>query len=473
MTRPSSLAAILVIAALAATGTPRSAAIGKADTGRTATVTNFPIPWPPEQWTPGSSVASGPDKNLWFAGPDSDNIGRITTNGRFNEFRAGISARAFPHDIVAGPDGNMWFTERGLDRVARITPSGVVTEFSAGISPGAKPWRITAGPDGNLWFTEPGAGAIGRITPEGEVTEFSGSAPESPAVGLGIPNGIAAGPGGALWFTLSRPDAIGRMTMDGAVTVVSRGITPGAGLEAIVAGPDGNLWFTERARNAIGRITPQGVVTEFAPAMSGDARPYDIVAGPDGNMWFTDTAFYGRLGRISTSGRRTQFWRTGGGGLAVGSDRNLWLATAHGIARVLPARAPEPVAPSFRFAPGKSRDGHLAALIIYGAPVGGRVKVTCLSGCPSRTYFLKDARRVRSAKRVVLPIRRKLNVRGGITLRISAFPAASANEPAFDGYLHGIGRFREYRINRAMTTLTFVRAGCLNSQVEMVCPFSS
>jgi hypothetical protein len=120
-----------------------------------------------------SSIAVGPDGNLWFIEYDGSRIGRITPSGIITEFSAGISAGAFPEDITAGPDGNLWFTEFVGNRIGRITPLGVVTEFSAGISADAAPVSIVTGPDGNLWFTEPFGNQIGRITTSGVVTEFS------------------------------------------------------------------------------------------------------------------------------------------------------------------------------------------------------------------------------------------------------------------------------------------------------------
>src|SRR5664279_4156513 len=191
------------------------------------------------------------------------------------EFGAGISAGAFPTSIAAGPDGNLWFTEYTGSRIGRITPTGVVTEFVAGISPNRRLGGIASGPDGNLWITETGD-RIGRITPLGIVTEFSTSFGSFPAL-------ITAGPDGNLWFT-EQNAGIGRITPAGFVTEFSSGIT---GTPAfITAGPDGNLWFTELNNNRIGRITPLGVITEFDVGITGNGLLNGITTGPDGNLWF-------------------------------------------------------------------------------------------------------------------------------------------------------------------------------------------
>jgi streptogramin lyase len=65
------------------------------------------------------------------------------------EFSTGITPGAQPLAIVAGPDGNVWFTEPGTDQIGRITADGVITEFSSGITPGAQPNRIATGGDGS------------------------------------------------------------------------------------------------------------------------------------------------------------------------------------------------------------------------------------------------------------------------------------------------------------------------------------
>jgi len=66
-----------------------------------------------------------------------------------------------PSSIAAGPDGNLWFTATGL---GRISPTGTITMLP-GLNALALLSGITAGPDGNMWFTESGLGRIGRIKP--------------------------------------------------------------------------------------------------------------------------------------------------------------------------------------------------------------------------------------------------------------------------------------------------------------------
>jgi streptogramin lyase len=217
-----------------------------------------------------------------------------------------------------------------------------ITEFSlptAGSSPGG----IAAGPDGNLWFTEftydSTAGvttraAIGRITTTGAVTEFLVPTPEA------APLNIVAGPDGNLWFTQADPEfgpgSITRITPQGQVTQFPFNGYPWD----ITVGPDGNLWFTEAEPSAkIGRITTTGVRTQFLIPSPGWSM--GITSGSDGNLWFTEV-LPGRIGRMSPAGNLTQFSLPTASGLpnaiTVGADGNLWFTeqNSNQIGRMTP-----------------------------------------------------------------------------------------------------------------------------------------
>ncbi|MHB8471217.1 MAG: Vgb family protein, partial [Gaiellaceae bacterium] len=191
-----------------------------------------------------TSIAAGPDGNLWFIDDNGNGYGKVTPAGVVNTWNwdnVGGPNRSLKQ-IAAGPDGNIWFTMCSFPSgIGKLTPAGAFTEYTAGLT--SCPDGITAGPDGNMWFTET-YGAIGKITPGGQVTEYDGPY----HAGL-----LAAG---------SNP--IG-----------------------IVAGPDGNLWFTEWGNNRIGKISTSGVLLNQYQLASGTG-PTQIVAGPDGNLWFTE-----------------------------------------------------------------------------------------------------------------------------------------------------------------------------------------
>lgn len=235
-----------------------------------------------------SGIATGPDGNVWFTEPEAKVIGRMTPLGVLTEFPVPVP----PYAIAAGADGRLWFTTLGPD-VGSIDTGGSVTLHPTGLVAGTATHAITAGPDGNLWFTSGdglgGTDRLNRIAPSGV-----------PTLGIVVSGdralgGLASGPDGNVW--LARPDdaTILRVTPTGAITAF-----PAPGATTIAPGPDGNLWFA--AGDAIGRITPGGVVTRFRKGLSGPVL--EIADGP-GGLWFTDGD--GRLGRITTAGRVSEF----------------------------------------------------------------------------------------------------------------------------------------------------------------------
>jgi streptogramin lyase len=111
----------------------------------------------------GTSIAKGPDGNIWTAGTLFNTqtgavlggfIDRISLTGSVTTFSLGGASSA-PASIRPGPDGNLWFTEPGTNQIGRITPDGQITLFAVPTA-GSQPMGITAGPNGNIWFTEAG-----------------------------------------------------------------------------------------------------------------------------------------------------------------------------------------------------------------------------------------------------------------------------------------------------------------------------
>lgn len=129
----------------------------------------------------------------------------------------------------------------------------------------------------------------------------------------------------------------------------------GTSFPSIAGGPDGRLWAVDAGNvPRVGWIGPDGSFDGFA--LAGPFGPYPVprgvVAGPDGNVWITvlrrndaKVAVGSQIGRVTTSGSITvidvptanAFEQ--GGGLAVGSDGNVWFTeiTVHKIGRVTPA----------------------------------------------------------------------------------------------------------------------------------------
>lgn len=314
---------------------------------------------PMEDNVPG--IAAGPEGNLWFtqnspfSGGSRVAIGRITPNGRVTRFRAGLSRRTEPSQIVAGPDGNLWFTyDAGFASssgggIGRITPGGRITLFPEPPDLHGSPFEIAVGPDGNLWFTHaailtPTGQAIGRITPAGEIAAFDAGLRPSAAV-----TGLTAGPDGNVWFgdDSSNP-AIGRITPDGQITEFG-GIPPRAFpiLEGPTPGPEGNLWFSaNEPRTLVERITPVGTIERFGAGLDPRAEfvgPFAV--GSDGNVWFrvekrpprhsSGEVVRTAIGRITPGGKITEFSDclrampgfAGPNFLTLGPDGNVWFTT--------------------------------------------------------------------------------------------------------------------------------------------------
>jgi streptogramin lyase len=292
-------------------------------------------------------VIAGPDGNLWFIDESNQGrqeaIGRITPGGVITEFSNGLSnetggftADGDPTSLAAGPDGNLWFTEP--DAIGQITTAGAVKLFNDTTpAPGTNVTNhIAVGSDGNLWFTNdftngsgPGTPGIGRITTSGAITVFTaGLRPSS------LPLGLIRGPDGNLWFLDgSTPAAIGQITPSGTISEFSTGLRSSSFLPSLVSGPDGNLWFTDAA-GAIGQITPSGVITEFSNGLNTASFPDQIVTGPDKNLWFTDPGVGSNktpaIGRLELNG--------GGGGATpaitgVHQSHSVW-REGHGLATI-------------------------------------------------------------------------------------------------------------------------------------------
>jgi streptogramin lyase len=88
------------------------------------------------------------------------------TNLPMSEF-ALPTANSSPSSIAAGPDGNLWFTEQNANQIGKITAAGTVTEYGVGPDVQGGLDDIAAGPDGNVWFTCQLCGGIGNISPPG------------------------------------------------------------------------------------------------------------------------------------------------------------------------------------------------------------------------------------------------------------------------------------------------------------------
>jgi len=312
---------LCLAAGLATSGLIASPGVATAATG---TVSNYP--------TPGSlaptSIASGPDGNLWFVSYSSSAVGRITPKGVVTLFKDATIAG--PTAITAGPNGEMWFTNADNNTIAEIytaaTSGSAATAFTAtNAGDISGPTAITVGPDGNVWFTNAGNNTIGRITEAGVTSHYAGN----PGV-INDPEGIAAGPDGMVWFTNRGNDTVDAVnTAMSGINIFSSG-DPSAisSPESITRGPDDAMWITNAGSPTISRIPVNASITTY----SGGAitSPRGITQGPDGALWFANSAT-NTIGRITRSGVSTAFPGYGISApyaVAFGPGNALWFTNA-------------------------------------------------------------------------------------------------------------------------------------------------
>lgn len=240
-----------------------------------------------------------------------------------------------PYALVVMSDGSVWFTEAECTSgIGRYSPKTGWQHWSITGNCESQPLAITRGSDGNMWFADVWS-SYGRITPGGEITRFKTQQPS-------YPSGITTGPDGKLWLAASSPQSrpyIARIDTDGS-EMGEFALPDGEQPRGIVTGPDGAIWFTENA--GIGRLTVGGDLKQFPlPQGNGSGMPYQIAVGPDHNLWFIEymPEGDGRIGRLTASGRLTEFATPGVGGLqwiAAGPDGAMWFTGSHSnnIARI-------------------------------------------------------------------------------------------------------------------------------------------
>ncbi|MGA2164701.1 MAG: hypothetical protein ABSH36_09540 [Solirubrobacteraceae bacterium] len=179
---------------------PRTSAIGRVTPG--GEITEFPMP---EKEEPVGGIVQGSDGNMWFLADEltveppfhhrsgHSSIGYIEPSGKISLIS--LPAESAPSSVALGPEGDVWFVAPGTHRIGKVTPTGVITEYPVPEIDFES--FIARGPDGNMWFTTSlSPGALGRITPEGDVTIFPDVTP-----GGASPLGLIPGDDGTLWFT--------------------------------------------------------------------------------------------------------------------------------------------------------------------------------------------------------------------------------------------------------------------------------
>jgi streptogramin lyase len=335
-----------------------NASVGKITTS--GVVTNYST-----QTSDPRHIVAGPEGDLWFTDSDTSKIGKITTAGVVTEYS--VAYGSDPTGITVGPEGDLWFAEEHAHKynatenrtfVGKITPAGAVTEYAFAALSGVTPCSITAGADGNLWVLSYSNGLVAKVSPSGGITDYKLPVERQMS-------SITSGPEGDLWFVGGK--TVERMTTAGVVTA-EYAIEGSAG--QITTGPEGNLWVADGGEKGVARVTPQGEVTYYATKGEGPAKlegPSGITVGPDKQIWYSAR---GTFGTVTPSGTVEEYPMVGEpawGGIAMGSDGNVWLTEAgegggRGLARISKV--------IFNAAPSET-SGESGWTVNYDVPVSG------------------------------------------------------------------------------------------------------
>jgi streptogramin lyase len=113
-----------------------------------------------------TSLALGPDGNLWFTESNAHAIGVF--NPQTHTFVANLPVptdaahpNPQPQGIIQGPDSNMWFVNPNTNQFAIVSPAGVFARFNTRTTP-SSPQQMVVGPNNNVFFTE-GVGKVAQV----------------------------------------------------------------------------------------------------------------------------------------------------------------------------------------------------------------------------------------------------------------------------------------------------------------------
>jgi streptogramin lyase len=191
-------------------------------------------------------------------------------------------------------DTNLSLELNGSEYLLKDAAKGTTTKFT--LPSGANSWMptISEGPVATDTTTD-------TYQSVEAVTEYS--------VGSTWTGAITVGPNNSLWF--GGAGAVNQIPISG--TPVSEYQLPKheeVSTKSLVTGPEGNVWFATVGNiKVVGKITPSGKITEYSlPGEKHEAR--GITVGPDGNMWFTMEGWEGSgeyIAKITPSGVITQY----------------------------------------------------------------------------------------------------------------------------------------------------------------------
>lgn len=243
----------------------------------------FPLP----SGRRGDHIISGPDGQLWFTDNSPQGISRITTAGVVSEIPL-TDANAIPTSLAAGPDGNVWGACIYDDFIVKITPQGALTKYTPSEAPDTGVNSITADADGALWFGMSYRSKIGRISTDGVSTAFDLTNTNDRA------RQVALGVDGNVWYANS--GSVGKVTSQGEVVDFYLG--SGREPSRPTIGADGAMWFWITAPGKLLRVTTAGEITTHDAPYLTDMR--SLTAGPNDKLWFADRGS-ARIGSVDIS----------------------------------------------------------------------------------------------------------------------------------------------------------------------------
>lgn len=325
-----------------ANGTTGATTATGSDAVRTLKVQAFRVPTAASGL---ADLAAGPDGALWFTEQSANKVGRITTKGRFTQYRipnnAGGLDSTGPTSIVkSGPA--MWFLTDIGQSVYRITPGGThkllysnetypVADLAPGTSGGA--WLMMRYGDS----TAPNGDTVILLNRTGKGTSY-------PANHSNVLYTIALGPGGTAWYN-NEGESLN--TISAAGQEHSHPVTAEAvdEISSIAFTRSGTAYYTAYAPQyqtvpgccgVVGTLTRAGTsrfTALSAPGSGVDLLPYSLVTGRGGYLWFAassgGTHGFSGIGRINPGTGKITLASTGRytpTAMAFGKDGALWFA---------------------------------------------------------------------------------------------------------------------------------------------------
>ena len=156
----------------------------------------------------------------------------------------------------------------------------------------------------------------------------------NPATSGGEYYGIDEGPDRAMWFSDNLGQGLARITMTGVTT---ERFVPGFYPEELTVGADHRFYADSSTVNQIAQVAVNGAYHVYN-IPSGDSAFGGMALGSDGNVWFAEQS---HIGRIKPGGAIKEYplgCCLAEEGLTSGPDGNIWFASSAGsIGKLVPS----------------------------------------------------------------------------------------------------------------------------------------